>query len=228
MPRDFSDQPWCWTKIAPTSFKPRRHGVSVQVEYDTTMQTNVIYTIGYGARSASEMIALLKRYEIGFVIDIRSFPYSRFKPEFSRDPLEKTLKEFGFRYVFMGNLLGGRPQDERCYRDGKVDYAQVQETEAFRQGIERIRNAWTQQLRVCLMCSEGRPEDCHRSKLIGRVLDDNGISVRHITLDGGLWTQEEVIHAVTGGQQDLFGDTFTSRKTYAARSHDSTSGIEVE
>ena len=40
------------------------------------------------------------------------------------------------------------------------------------------------------MCSEGRPEQCHRSKLIGEALAAAGIPVCHIDEDGGLLTQD--------------------------------------
>lgn len=186
------------------------------------MQTLAIYTIGYGARSFSEMVDLLKRYKIGFVVDVRSFPYSRFKPEFSRTTLKWELEEYGFRYVFMGDLLGGRPNDGNCYIDGKVDYARVQETELFHKGIERIQIAWQKQLRICLMCSESRPQDCHRSKLIGQVLERKGMQVGHIDSDGKLRTQREVIRLLTGGQTNLFGDVFTSRKAYRVQLSDSS------
>ncbi len=92
-----------------------------------------------------------------YLIDVRSSPYSRFNPEFSQEALEKHLKQYRIRYVFMGDTLGGRPNDSTCYVDGKVDYAQVREKPFFQQGIERIRTAWEKQLRVALMCSEASP-----------------------------------------------------------------------
>ncbi len=57
----------------------------------------------------------------------------------------------------------------RIYTDGKVDYSKCRTKEFFRRGIERIRNAYNQGLRVCLLCSEGKPWQCHRSKLVGKV-----------------------------------------------------------
>lgn len=41
-------------------------------------------TFGYGARSQQEALALLARYGIAYVIDLRSVPWSRYRPEFSR------------------------------------------------------------------------------------------------------------------------------------------------
>ena len=75
------------------------------------------------------------------------------------------------------------------------------------------------------MCSEGRPEQCHRSKLIGEALAGLGISLCHIDEDGALLTQRQVIDRLTHGQLDLFGQPcFTSRKRYPLRDDRSGSG----
>lgn len=80
-----------------------------------------IYTIGYGSRSIEELIEVLHAHQISFLIDVRSAPYSRYKPEFSKAPLANELEQHGVRYVFMGDTLGGRPDDETCYTNGNVD-----------------------------------------------------------------------------------------------------------
>ena len=128
-----------------------------------------IYTIGYGARAIEDFIVVLKSHQIDFLIDIRSRPYSRYKPEFSKQALQRSLQQQGIRYVFMGDTLGGQPDDPACYdEDSKVDYSKIKDKEFYARGIGRLRRAWQNQLRVILMCSEGKPEMCHRSKLIGQ------------------------------------------------------------
>lgn len=176
-----------------------------------------IYTIGYGQRQIHEVISLLRRYGIQFVVDVRSVPYSRIRPEFSREALRRTFPTAKVQYVFLGHQLGGRPSDPACYRNGKVDYSALSQTPAYRQGIERLRRALQQGLRLCLLCTEERPEDCHRSKLIGQTLAAEGIAVRHIDADGSVVDQEAVVQRLTGGQQTLFDVSFTSRKRYQAR-----------
>lgn len=175
-----------------------------------------VYTIGYGARTIGEFIEALRAHDIEYVLDVRTAPYSRFQPEFSKEPLEAALSGCGFRYVFMGDTLGGQPKDASCYVEGKVDYDQVRAKPFFQAGLERLQRAYRQQHRVALLCSEGRPEECHRSKLIGEALVALGIPVRHIDEAGQLHSQAEVIDRLTGGQLDLFGPTrFTSRKRHA-------------
>ena len=175
----------------------------------------ILHTIGYGARSLDELVAVLKNYRIEYLLDVRSSPYSRFKPEFTKEALEAALKTRGIRYVFVGDTLGGQPRDPDCYTDGKVDYEKVRQQPFFQAGLERLRKAHEQHLRAALMCSEGRPEQCHRSKMIGEALAAAGIPVRHIDEDGQLLTQTHVMSRLTGGQLDFFGGpTLTSRKRY--------------
>jgi uncharacterized protein (DUF488 family) len=79
-----------------------------------------------------------------------------------------------------------------------------------------VQAAWQRGVRFVLLCSEGKPEQCHRSKLIGETLAGLGIPVAHIDEQDQLRSQEEVIQRLTGGQLSLFGDhEFTSRKRYA-------------
>jgi uncharacterized protein (DUF488 family) len=174
-----------------------------------------IYTIGYGARSPAEFLDLLKAHGIAYLLDVRSTPYSRFKPEFSKDALAQALQEHGVRYLYLGNQLGGRPDEPSCYVDGRVDYAAVKRLPAYREGMNRLERAYRQGRRVVLMCSEGKPELCHRSKLLGESLVERGIPVLHIDEDDRLLSQAEVIERLTGGQLNLFGEQdFTSRKRY--------------
>lgn len=174
-----------------------------------------IYTIGYGSRSITELIEVLHQHEIAYLIDVRSAPYSRYKPEFSKAPLANELERHNIRYVFMGDTLGGRPDDETCYVNGKVDYEKVKATEFYQRGIERLHTAFTQQQSVVLMCSEGKPEECHRCKLIGTTLTTQNIRVIHIDENGEQMTQEQIIDRLTGGQLSMFGeDAFHSRKKY--------------
>jgi uncharacterized protein (DUF488 family) len=184
---------------------------------DTASERIPIYTIGYGSRTLEDFVRVLQCYHIEFVLDVRSAPYSRFKPEFSKNALETHLREHAIRYIFLGDQLGGQPKDRDCYEDDKVVYAKVKEKAFYRAGLERVRAAFRKQRRVVLMCSEGRPEMCHRSKLIAASLIELGIPVAHIDEHDTLCGQDDVIADLTEGQLSLFGEhNFTSRKRYRA------------
>ncbi len=175
-----------------------------------------IYTIGYGARTVDELVAALQAQQIEYLIDVRTAPYSRYKPEFAKEALEAALKGHGIRYLFMGDSLGGRPDDPTCYVDGKVDYARVQDRSFYQAGIARIQTAFRQGRRLVLMCSEGKPEECHRAKLIGATLTALGIPVAHIDEQGDLCTQAQVQERLDGPQLGLFDEPLrSSRKRHA-------------
>jgi uncharacterized protein (DUF488 family) len=111
--------------------------------------------------------------------------------------------------------MEGRTKDPACHTDGKVNYDKVRAQPFFQAGLERVKKAFTQRRRLTLMCSEGRPEQCHRSKLIGEALTVAGLAVAHIDEDGQVLTQQQVIDRLTQGQLDLFGPpSFTSGKRY--------------
>ncbi len=157
------------------------------------MPKHPIYTIGHGTRKSSELLDLLKKFAIDFLLDIRSRPYSKFNPQFNREELAASLELHGIKYVYMGDTLGGRPSDPSCYKvNGKVDYEILRQKNAFRIGIERVKTAYEKDLKVALMCSELRPGQCHRSKLIGSVLHQEKISIRHIDEKGEARDQEQI------------------------------------
>lgn len=178
------------------------------------MANGRVFSIGYGSQTQSEVLDQLARTSITFVIDVRSSPFSRFQPDFSQEPLSRALQDRKIKYVFMGDLLGGRPEDAGCYTEGRVDYAKTRSKDFFKRGVDRLRAAHSKGLQICMLCSEGQPSQCHRSKLIGEALAEHGIDVTHILPDGRTKSQAEVIAQLTDGQYDMFGDQFMSRKTY--------------
>jgi uncharacterized protein (DUF488 family) len=184
---------------------------------EKTTTPRPIYTIRYGARDIEDLVAVLKEHQIAFLVDVRSQPYSRYKTEFTKDALAHRLKQTGVQYVFMGDTMGGRPADPDCYDDdGKVNYKKYRHKDSYLEGIERLKRAWQQQLPVVIMCSEGKPENCHRSELIGRSLEADDIAVAHIDENGALISQKDAESRRRGGQLSLFPslEQSTSRKKY--------------
>jgi len=56
-----------------------------------------LITFGYGSRSQEEALALLARHRVDYLIDVRSVPWSRYRPEFSQDRLAAFLRAHGIR-----------------------------------------------------------------------------------------------------------------------------------
>lgn len=183
------------------------------------MEKNMIYTIGYGNRKIEDFTQILFDFDIQYLIDVRSKPYSKFNPDFNQNELKFFLKEKGIVYGFFGDTLGGRPDCQCCYdSEGKVDYEKVKEQDFFNEGLARIETAYQKKLKIVLMCSESKPEECHRTKLIGTELTKRKIKLGHINEKGKLKSQTEIMLKLTKGKNivDLFGniENFTSRKQY--------------
>jgi len=157
-----------------------------------------IYTIGHSSHPAEHFVALLTQHRIEVLVDTRSAPYSRYSPHFDREPLRDLVVAAGTKYLFLGDLVGGRPKDENHYDDhGRALYAKMGKDEEFLQAIARIERGGDE-FRVALMCSEEDPAHCHRRLLIGRVLIERGSRLLHIRGDGEV--QEESQVAASSGK----------------------------
>lgn len=183
------------------------------------MDVHSLYTIGHGNRTPEELLVLLRRFDIKFLIDVRSQPYSKFNPQFNQNDIKVFLENNGIRYVFMGDTLGGRPKDISCYDDdGKVNYEIIKNKDFFLNGISRLRTAHAKNIKSVIMCSESKPIECHRSKLIGRALSLESIFLKHIDERGIVKDQITVINELNKGKSDfdLFQNQVntTSRKSY--------------
>ena len=163
-----------------------------------------ILTIGHSHHAMEHFLDLLSRHEVQVVADVRSHPYSKFASQFDREPLIEVLRAAGFRYVYLGAELGGRPRGDAFYdRDGRVLYDRVAMSPVFRDGLARLKSGIQRQA-VTLLCAEEDPAGCHRRLLVGRVLTDGGIAVAHIRGDGRLQTEQELRSAETHDQMELF------------------------
>lgn len=144
---------------------------------------NVLFTIGYSPHIPDSFLRVLKKHKITAVADVRSSPYSQFKPEFNKDQLTQFLNKHGIAYVFLGDFCGARVEDPSCYVNGRVDYLLVAENPKFKEGLKRIINGM-EKYRIALMCAEKDPITCHRTILVCRNLSDKGIDIKHIMSNG--------------------------------------------
>lgn len=166
-----------------------------------------VYTIGHSNHPFEVFLDLMRLHSIEVVADVRSTPFSRFNPQFSRGEIEPGLKAHAIRYVYLGRELGARPDDPSCYEGGRAVYARIARTSLFQAGVERvIRGA--NEFRLALMCAEKDPLECHRTLLVTRALVDRGLRVTHILADGSLEPHEAAMERlldVTGvPHEDLF------------------------
>jgi uncharacterized protein (DUF488 family) len=182
----------------------------------------VIVTIGHSNHELTHFLSLLSRHGVQVVADVRSQPYSRFRPHFNRERLAESLKAAGIEYIFLGRELGARRTEPDAYRGNQARYDLVRELPAFQSGLDRVR-AEAASHRLALLCAEKDPLTCHRTILIGRELRrDPALDIVHILDDGRLETMaaaEERLLALSGlSAGDLFGDD--DRRASIERAYD--------
>ncbi|ODS37428.1 hypothetical protein BEH94_06195 [Candidatus Altiarchaeales archaeon WOR_SM1_SCG] len=135
------------------------------------MANEVIYTVGHSNIDIKKFINILKQNNIEVLIDVRSVPFSRYAPQFNKDNIKRELEESGIVYIFMGNVLGGKPQH--------IVYEKIREQEGYQKGISRLIEI-AKANKIAVMCSEENPGKCHRHLLITQSLLWRGMSVLHI------------------------------------------------
>ena len=167
------------------------------------------FTIGHSNHTIERFVELLKLHGVSRVIDVRSAPYSRWAPQFNREPLSGSLKRHGIAYEFMGAELGGRSSDPGDYRDGRVDYARLSKSASFSQGIAALKERILRNS-VAVLCSEGEPTQCHRMLLISRRLKADGIDVRHVLPGGAIASQVDLEARILESHRLHHADLFAS------------------
>jgi len=173
---------------------------------------STLYSIGHGHKTIEEFVAELNAYEIKYIIDVRTMPFSKWAQHFNQGIIETWLHQFDITYAYMGNAIGGKPQDDSCYdREGYFDYRKMAQMPKFKEGLKRLVSANENGFHVALMCSESDPTLCHRSKLIGRELFfQNHINITHIVDTEKSLSQTELMKDLSKGQWDINGNLFGS------------------
>jgi Protein of unknown function, DUF488 len=140
-----------------------------------------LFTIGHSNHPIERFLELLRRHGIAAVADVRSRPYSRFVPHFSKERLQRLLEEEGIGYLYLGRELGGKPPRGEASSEAP-DYDSRIGQPDFRAGIERLLET-AEQRRTAMMCRERDPLDCHRLHLICRYAAPLAGPIQHIMPD---------------------------------------------
>jgi uncharacterized protein (DUF488 family) len=135
----------------------------------------IIYTIGHGRRAWKEFLALLQKYEIAFLCDVRSAARSRWV-QFNGAVLSANLRENGIGYEWLPEC-GGKT---------------IAKTEDLERGIERILEI-AAEVKTAMMCSESYPltkhkvprANCHRVGMLSPLFKAKGAArIIHILPNG--------------------------------------------
>ena len=164
---------------------------------------DILYTIGHSNVQADDLLKLLIDKGIKVLVDVRSIPHSEYTPWFDKDELARMLDSNNIMYLYMGDLLGGKPADKSCYRDGRPDYNLIREKNFYQKGIERLVNGIVK-YPVAIMCSEEDPIKCHRRNLIGLDMYKKGVKIIHIRHNGALQEDDFKTEMLLSAQGSLF------------------------
>ena len=176
----------------------------------TVIETRVL-TVGHSNHPLETFVSLLRQQGVTTLADVRSAPYSRFNPHFNRKSLDAALQAQGIAYLFLGQALGGRPEDRTCYEKGRVRYDRLARTPLYREGIDRVIER-AEVERLALMCAEKEPLDCHRTLLVGRSLAERNVAVAHILADGTLEPHDDAMDRLLASVGLPAGDLLHSRE----------------
>lgn len=157
-----------------------------------------VWTVGHGARSADDLLDLLRSAGVQTLVDVRRFPGSRRHPQFNQAALASRLAAADIAYrheVELGGRRTGEPGEERfpCI-----------DTPAFRSYAARMSTAgWQDALArslvepaPCFMCAETLWWRCHR-RLIADLLVARGHGVLHLV------RRDETYHHQLGFEGDV-------------------------
>ncbi len=153
----------------------------------------MLYTIGHTNHSHEEFLKLLRAYQIEYLLDVRSTPFSQFTSQFNKDVIAEFLKKNAVNYNHMGKFFGARPMDKNLYTEqGYLDFEKARDSDNFKKGMDNVILGLNKGYNIALMCTEKDPFDCHRAIMVARGFELNCIEVMHILPDGKIITQAEL------------------------------------
>jgi uncharacterized protein (DUF488 family) len=166
----------------------------IELGVGTARSAPTVFTVGHSNHPWQMFVEQLQRHRIDVLVDTRSVPRSRVAPHFDRSAIARSLRGKGIRYLYLGGELGGRPDGSEFYDErGHVLYRRVAATESFQVAISRLLTGAVRGYRIALLCAEENPLHCHRRLLVGRVLQEEGLTLSHIRRTGSAQSEAELL-----------------------------------
>lgn len=142
-----------------------------------------LLTIGYEQATPGAVLDELERARTDVVVDTRAIASSR-KPGFSKRQLAASLDERGIEYVHLQKL--GTPKEGRlAARAGKMDrlfdiYSEHLKTAPAREELDALTALARSGKRLCLLCFERDPKQCHRQWIAQAIESRTGAKIEHL------------------------------------------------
>ena len=142
-----------------------------------------IYTIGYTKKSLRDFAGRLHNHKIGRIIDIRLNNTSQLAGYAKKDDLSFILELLGIGYEHYPILA---PTEEllKAYTKKQIGWPEYERV--FKQLLEERKDVlpvFSNDIdeRVCFLCTEDRPEHCHRRLVAEYYREKSGGSeIKHI------------------------------------------------
>lgn len=152
---------------------------------------NVLYTIGHSQHELEYFVKMLNEYDINYLLDVRSIPYSQFAANYNREHIKAVLNNVGIKYIYMGSYFGARPDDEDLFtKEGYLDFEKARKCDRFKAGVENVIKGIREGNSISLMCTEKDPIECHRAIMVARTFYELEVEVQHILGDGSLQSHD--------------------------------------
>ena len=134
------------------------------------MQT--LFTIGYQQAKPDAVLSELQRAKIDLLVDTRAVAASR-RPGFSKRQLAASLDEAGIAYIHL-QKLGTPAEGRQAARAGDFEalwriYDKHIKTPEAQAALGELLALIKSGKRVCLLCYERDPNECHRSRIAALV-----------------------------------------------------------
>jgi uncharacterized protein (DUF488 family) len=147
-------------------------------------KARALFTIGYEKATPTALLGELKRAKIDLLIDTRAVAASR-KPGFSKRALAASLDEAGIGYLHLQKL--GTPSEGRAAaRSGNYEtlwriYGKHLKTPEAVEAMDELLRLVKSGQRLCLLCYERNPRECHRSKIAEIVHKKTRLRIEDLT-----------------------------------------------
>lgn len=143
----------------------------------------IIYTIGFSKKNLRQFISRLKDAGVKKLIDVRLNNTSQLAGYAKKDDLEYVLSLVGIGYEHHPELA---PTEEllKKYKKKQItwqDYEKEYNNILLQREPLKSIDFGKQEGPVCLLCSEDKPEKCHR-RLLAKYYSNHlpGVEVRHL------------------------------------------------
>jgi uncharacterized protein (DUF488 family) len=132
------------------------------------------FTIGYEQATSAAVLDTLRRAKVDLLVDVRAVAASR-RPGFSKRQLAAGLDETGIGYLHL-QKLGTPKQGRLAARSGDTAamlriYEKHLATPEAREQLDELTALVRAGRRVCLLCYERDPRQCHRRR-VGELLTE--------------------------------------------------------